>query len=431
MRGRDDRVVLTARFILRYYSPGTVLFGYPVSEGFVEKVLPWPFSSRPYTAPLFVENGFFSERPRRGKLYKLLRPLLFLLPAEVGHRFAFALLRLLSLLPGARWLVHRLYARRTPRLPVTVMGLDFPNPVGLAAGLDKNAEAPDMLAAFGFGFLELGTVTPRPQPGNPLPRLFRLGGARALINRMGFNNVGVAQFLNNLYRGERTCPVGVNIGKNRDTPNERAGEDYVTALRAVYPHADYIAVNVSSPNTPGLRELQGEESLEGLLRALKTEQDALSREHARYVPIALKIAPDLTDDQIAAIARLAAAHRVDAVIATNTTVARPGCEGDPLEQQEGGLSGAPLKALSTQVIRKLHGHLQGRIPIIGVGGIETADDAWEMLVAGASLVQLYTVLIYDGPGVVRDIVRGLLNKVRACGCSDLGEAVARAGKSRS
>lgn len=355
-------------------------------------------------------------------MYALLRKLLFRLDAEFSHHLVFSLLRAFYRLPG----VGRLLRRQVPSLPVEVMGIKFPNPVGLAAGLDKNADLAPMLADFGFGFLELGTVTPRPQPGSPKPRLFRLPQHRALLNRMGFNNVGVAQFLNNLYQWEPTCPVGINVGKNKDTSIEHAAEDYLSALHVVYPHADYVTINISSPNTAGLRELQNQENFEELLRALKAEQAALAKTHEHYVPIAVKIAPDLDDNQIAAIATLVQKHRIDAVIATNTTVTRPGLEGEKLAQQAGGLSGRPLKSPSTDVIRKLYGHLQGKIPIIGVGGIETANDAWEKLVAGADLVQLYSVLIYEGPKVVREIIKGLMNKVTTSGCATLAEAVSKA-----
>ncbi|MBI3575963.1 MAG: quinone-dependent dihydroorotate dehydrogenase [Gammaproteobacteria bacterium] len=352
----------------------------------------------------------------------MLRKLLFRLDAEFSHHLVFSLLRALYRLPG----VSRLLRRHTPSLPVEVMGLKFPNPIGLAAGLDKNADLAPILANFGFGFLELGSVTPRPQPGNPRPRLFRLPAHRALINRMGFNSAGLAQFLNNEYQWECACPIGINIGKNKDTPLEHAVEDYLIALRAVYPHAAYVAINISSPNTPGLRELQNQENFDELLRALKTEQAALAKTHDHYVPMAVKIAPDLDDDQIAAIATLVQKHRIDAVIATNTTITRPGLEEEKLAQQAGGLSGRPLKPLSTGVIRKLYGHLQGKIPIIGVGGIETVEDAWEKLVAGADLVQIYSVLIYEGPDVVRKIIEGLAEKVSASGCITLADAIAKA-----
>lgn len=329
-------------------------------------------------------------------------------------------------LPGVSPAVRAIYANRTPSLPVEVMGLTFPNPVGLAAGLDKDGRHVRPLADLGFGWLELGTVTPRAQPGNPEPRMFRLVTERALINRMGFNNPGVDAFVRNIGAGAKPCLLGINIGKNRDTPIERAIEDYVHALRAVYIHAAYVAVNVSSPNTPGLRALQGQSQLEELLGALKLEQAALTRAHGLYVPIALKIAPDLTDEQLSAIARLVLAHRFDAVIATNTTLARPGVGHTLLAGEAGGLSGRPLKERATVVIHKLHAQLQGRIPIIGVGGIENADDAWEKLLAGADLVQIYTALIYEGPGIVARIVGGLAERVRASGHASLAEAVAAA-----
>lgn len=363
--------------------------------------------------------------------YRLLRPLLFRLPAETSHHLTFSLLHLFYRLPGTGVVTRAMFARQSTALPVTVMGLNFPNPVGLAAGLDKNAEYVQPLSDFGFGFLELGTVTPRPQPGNPKPRMFRLPHQAALINRMGFNNVGIDRFLVNLARGEKSCPVGINIGKNRDTPVERAVEDYRTALRAAYPHADYIAVNISSPNTAGLRDLQNEKNLEELLRALKAEQAGLAEKHGRYVPIALKIAPDLDDTQIAAIARLVLEHKFDAVIATNTTITRPGLSNDPQAHQSGGLSGRPLRPLSTNIIRRLYGQLQGNVPIIGVGGIENAEDAWDKLVAGADLIQVYTALIYAGPCVVQNIVRGLAERVQASGLPTLAEAVAQARRQQS
>lgn len=361
--------------------------------------------------------------------YRFLRPLLFRFPAETSHRLIFTLLSFLYRPPGMGALVRSLFIRHLPTLPVSIMGLTFPNPVGLAAGLDKNAEHIRPLSDFGFGFLEVGTVTPRPQPGNPAPRMFRLARHAAIINRMGFNNVGVYRLITNLVRQGKPCPVGINIGKNRDTPAEQAVDDYLSALQAVYAHADYVAVNISSPNTAGLRDLQNEASLDALLRALKAEQAVLAEKHGRYVPIALKIAPDLDDAQIAAIAGRVLEHRFDAVIATNTTIARPGLTQEPLAAEAGGLSGRPLKPLSTEIIRKLHAHLRGKVPIIGVGGIESADDAWEKLLAGADLIQVYTGFIYEGPCLVREIVRGLAERTAAAGCRDLAEAVARARNS--
>jgi dihydroorotate dehydrogenase len=358
-------------------------------------------------------------------LYKLLRPLLFQLDPEASHRLTFQLLRLYHAAPGARALVCA-----PPALPTQVMGLDFANPVGLAAGLDKNAECVGPFADLGFGFVELGTVTPRAQAGNPLPRLFRLTAARALINRMGFPNGGLDAFLANLKSWRRTCPVGINIGKNKDTPNERALDDYLACLRAVYLHADYVTVNISSPNTPGLRALQEGNQLETLLDGLQRERAALAATHGRRVPLALKIAPDLDAEQLAGIARLMLEHEFDAVIATNTTVARPALDNEPLAKQAGGLSGRPLRQLSTEAIGTLYRHLQGKIPIIGVGGIENTDDAWEKLAAGADAVQIFTALIYEGPAVVRRIVNGLAHKVAATGSTTLAQALAKARAQR-
>jgi dihydroorotate dehydrogenase len=352
-------------------------------------------------------------------LYSLLRPLLFRLDPETAHRLTLDALKTLRHTPGR----HALLCHAPPKVPVEVMGLKFDNPVGLAAGLDKNGECADMLAEFGFGFIEVGTVTPRPQPGNPPPRVFRLPAHHAIINRLGFNNQGVDALVAHLKQYRPRCPVGINIGRNKDTPNERALDDYLAALRAVYPHADYVTINISSPNTPGLRALQEGGALEALLSAIKAEQAVLARSHGRRVPIALKVAPDLDDEQLAEIARLLLAHEFDAVIATNTTIARPGLEGEALAREAGGLSGRPLKDLSTAVIRKLHGHLQGKVPIIGVGGIETTDDAWEKLVAGAQLVQIYTGFIYEGTGLVSRLVEGLARRVAQSGAGSLAEAV--------
>ena len=359
-------------------------------------------------------------------MYSLIRPLLFALDAERSHDLTLGLLRATYRVPGARALLRRCYADHTPSLPVEVMGMRFPNPVGLAAGLDKEARCLAPLLDFGFGFLELGTVTPQPQPGNPKPRLFRLTRHAAIINRMGFNSSGLVAFLANLAAQPRRGIIGINLGKNKLTPDAQAIDDYLAGLRAVYAHADYVTLNISSPNTPGLRALQNEAPLAALLAALKNEQGLLTRTHGRHVPIALKIAPDLDDIGIDAIARLLVEHNMDAVIATNTTIARPGLEHEPRSRETGGLSGQPLCALSTQVIRRLHATLQGRIPIIGVGGISNADDTWEKLVAGADLIQLYTAFIYRGPGVVGEIVRGLAEKVRAHGATNMAEALRRA-----
>jgi dihydroorotate dehydrogenase len=334
-------------------------------------------------------------------LYDLVRPLLFRLDAERAHHFTLQALQTTSL--GGRLAAPAMPACRTRR----VMGLDFPNPVGLAAGLDKNGAYIDVLASLGFGFIEIGTVTPRPQPGNPRPRLFRLPAAQAIINRFGFNNDGVDALLNNVRRARYRGILGINIGKNFDTPNERAVEDYLSCLRKVYRHASYVAVNISSPNTKNLRQLQEKDALQSLLGTLKQEQAALATQHGKYVPIALKIAPDLEPEQIAEIAGLLLDNQFDGVIATNTTLSRQGVEGLPNAAESGGLSGAPVRLKSTEVIRQLHAALGDAIPIIGVGGILQGQDAQEKMAAGASLVQVYSGLIYRGPALVREICAAL------------------------
>jgi dihydroorotate dehydrogenase len=287
------------------------------------------------------------------------------------------------------------------------MGLEFPNPVGLAAGLDKDAAHVDALAAMGFGFVEVGTVTPRPQPGNPRPRLFRLPQARALINRFGFNNVGLDAFIENLSRRRSRGILGINIGRNFDTPNERAADDYAACLERVYAHASYVAVNVSSPNTKGLRELQEKDELEALLARLTGLRERLAERHGRRVPLALKVAPDLEDAQIGAIADAVRRHRFDAVIATNTSLSREGVEGLPHAQEAGGLSGAPIRQRATRVLAGFAAALKGEIALIGAGGILSGNDASEKIAAGASLVQLYTGLIYRGPGLIGDCVEAI------------------------
>jgi len=359
-------------------------------------------------------------------LYSLIRPLLFTLDAERAHDCTLRALQGVGRLPGGANLLRGLSGGTVPQLPIHTLGLDFPNPVGLAAGLDKGACCAGAFHALGFGFVELGTVTPRPQPGNPRPRLFRLPAHEAIINRMGFNSAGLDAFLAQLTAQPRHGLIGINLGRNKDTPAEHALDDYLTGLRAVYAQADYVTINISSPNTPGLRGLQEEPALAALLAGLKAEQNRLAAAHGRQVPLALKIAPDLDDHAIDAVAHLLLAHRLDAVIATNTTVNRPGLEHEPLAAEAGGLSGAPLRAPSTRVIRRLYATLQGKIPIIGVGGIYTAEHAWEKLVAGAELVQIYTALIYRGPGVVREILEGLGERVRASGADTLAVALRRA-----
>ncbi len=334
--------------------------------------------------------------------YGVLRPFLFALEAETAHHLTLAALRRvnrLGLAPAGK--------RPPEKCGRDVMGIRFPNPVGLAAGLDKNGDYIDALAALGFGFIEIGTVTPRPQPGNPRPRLFRLPAARALINRLGFNNDGVDRLVENVGRAEYRGVLGINIGKNADTPLERAADDYLACLRKVYPVASYVAANISSPNTQRLRELQQSDGLEPLLAALKREQRILAQAHGRHVPLAVKIAPDLDREQIVAVADALRRHEIEAAIATNTTLARDGVAGLPNAEEAGGLSGAPLAARSTTVVRELARALAGELPVIGVGGIMSAADADEKIAAGAQLVQLYTGLIYRGPGLVRECVAAL------------------------
>ncbi|MBI5625913.1 MAG: quinone-dependent dihydroorotate dehydrogenase [Nitrosomonadales bacterium] len=330
-------------------------------------------------------------------MHSLFRSALTRLAPETAHHLT------LSALESAYSLgLSRLIAKRPPDDPRTVMGLTFPNPVGLAAGLDKNGDCINGLAALGFGFIEIGTVTPLPQPGNPRPRLFRLPQANAIINRMGFNNDGVDKLVENVKRENYRGILGINIGKNAATPIEKAADDYLICLRKVYAHASYVTVNISSPNTKNLRQLQDEDALNNLLGLLKTEQNKLSDAHCKYVPIALKIAPDLTGEQIAQIARLLMRHRIDGVIATNTTLSRDGVENLENGKEAGGLSGTPVREKSTAVIRSLHQHLQGALPIIGVGGILTGADAAEKINAGASLVQIYSGLIYRGPELIAE-----------------------------
>jgi len=359
-------------------------------------------------------------------LYRLLRPILFALDAELSHRITLSLLALLGRIPGATALLRR----PIPALPVTVMGLDFANPLGLAAGLDKDARCARAFAAMGFGFVELGTVTPRPQPGNPKKRLFRLVPQQAIINRMGFNSSGLDVFLRNLRRRPRDIVIGINLGKNAATPLGQALDDYLAGMRAVYADADYITINISSPNTRDLRALQEGGHLDALLAGLKHTRGHLAAETGRMVPLALKIAPDLADEQIDYIAEAVLKHGIEAVIATNTTVSRPGLEGVALADESGGLSGAPLKDISTAVIARLYRNLQGKVPIIGVGGITGAEDAWEKLVAGADLLQLYSALVFHGPQVIAQVLNGLEQRVKQSGETSLAAAVNRA-RSRS
>ncbi len=342
-------------------------------------------------------------------LYKLARPFLFLLDAEVAHELTLSALQRGYDVGAARWL-----AKGIDPLPVSVMGLNFSNPVGLAAGLDKTGAHIDALGSFGFGFIEAGTVTPRPQPGNPKPRMFRLPRAHAVINRLGFNNQGADLFVDHVRRQrtfrERGGIVGLNIGKNAGTPIENALEDYRIGLRGIYEDADYVAVNISSPNTKELRSLQSARQLDGLLTGLTEERKRLEDRYGKRVPMAIKISPDLADASVPGIADQLVEHEMDAVIATNTTVARDKVHGQKHANESGGLSGCPLTERSTQVVHLLARHLQGALPIIGVGGVMSGADAVEKIRAGASLVQIYTGLIYSGPQLVAECIEAISNE---------------------
>lgn len=334
--------------------------------------------------------------------YPLLRPALFALTPECAHDLTLKLLNL-----SYRSGLSKLIAPRQPGKSFTLMGLDFKNPVGLAAGLDKNGDYIDALAALGFGFVEIGTVTPQPQSGNPKPRLFRLPEHRAIINRMGFNNQGLDHLLEQVRNRRSRSPLGINIGKNFDTPIEQAADDYLIGLRRAYPLADYVTLNISSPNTRNLRQLQQGDELAKLITAIKEEQLKLQSRHGKYTPLVLKIAPDLTAEELSHIAGLLLQFEIDGVIATNTTVDRDRIAGHPLAEEAGGLSGAPVKDKATAVVKALAGELDGKIPIIAAGGIMSADDAREKFAAGASLIQLYSGLIYRGPQLLTDILRVL------------------------
>jgi len=332
-------------------------------------------------------------------MYTLARELLFQLSPETSHELSVDLIG-----AGGRLGLNGLLCKAPANLPVRVMGLDFPNPVGLAAGLDKNGDAIDGFAQLGFGFIEIGTVTPRPQPGNPKPRLFRLQQAEAIINRMGFNNHGVDHLISRVKAAKFTGVLGINIGKNFDTPVERAVDDYLLCLDKVYAHASYVTVNVSSPNTPGLRSLQFGDSLKQLLEALRQRQEDLAQQHGKRVPLAIKIAPDMSDEETAQVAAALLDSGMDAVIATNTTLSREGVEGLAFANEAGGLSGAPVRDKSTHTVKVLAGELGGRLPIIAVGGITEGQHAAEKIAAGASLVQIYSGFIYKGPALIRQAV---------------------------
>ena len=338
-------------------------------------------------------------------LYALARPLLFAIDPEAAHNLTLPALRCAAALGLTSSIAKPLSD------PRTVMGITFPNPIGLAAGLDKDGAYIDGLATLGFGSIEVGTVTPRAQPGNPLPRMFRLPQANAIINRMGFNNGGVDTFVANVqasrFYQNKEGVLGLNIGKNADTPIERAVDDYLICLEKVYPYASYVTVNISSPNTKNLRQLQGASELDALLSQLKEAQQRLADQHKRYVPIALKIAPDIDSEQIQTIAHALLRHKMDGVIATNTTVNRDAVKNMKHAEETGGLSGSPVFESSNVVIRGLKKELGEAVPIIGVGGILSGEDAQTKINAGASLVQLYTGLIYRGPALIKECAAAL------------------------
>lgn len=332
-------------------------------------------------------------------MYDLLKHLLFRIDPEQSHHIALRSLKLAKQCKLSSLLAN------TIQNPKTVMGLTFKNPIGLAAGLDKNAEYIDALAALGFGFIEIGTVTPKPQLGNPKPRLFRLTKQEAIINRMGFNNKGVEYVARLLEQSQYRGILGVNIGKNKDTPLEKANEDYVIGFRELNRFASYITINISSPNTPGLRDLQQDDALISLLAALKYEQKKLLEKEQRYLPLVVKIAPDLTDEQIDSFANILLQQKIDGVIATNTTISRHGVENSVYANETGGLSGGPLGSRSTQVVARLFTTLQNQIPIIASGGVMNEQSGLEKLHAGAQLLQIYSGFIYSGPGLIGRLVK--------------------------
>lgn len=334
--------------------------------------------------------------------YPFVRKALFQLDAERAHNLTFQQLRRISGTP-----FERIIRQNIPAKPVVCMGLTFKNSLGLAAGLDKNGECIDVLGALGFGFIEIGTVTPRPQPGNDKPRIFRLPEAEGLINRMGFNNQGVDNLVENVKKAHFDGILGINIGKNKDTPVEQGQDDYLACMDKIYPYAGYIAINISSPNTPGLRTLQYGDALDSLLNSIKSKRQQLHEYHHKYVPVAVKIAPDLSEEELIQVADSLVRHNIDGVIATNTTLDRSLVQGMRYCDEVGGLSGRPVQLKSTEVIRRLSLELNNRLPIIGVGGIDSVISAREKMAAGASLVQIYSGFIYKGPSLIKEIVTHL------------------------
>jgi len=332
-------------------------------------------------------------------IYSIFRPILFLLNPEYAHYLVLKILKWLY----CPWLFNK-FRPQLLQKPIQILGLEFPNPVGLAAGFDKDGVCVDALLGMGFGFIEVGAVTPKPQPGNPKPRLFRLSKANALINHMGFNNLGVDQLVHQLKKRKGKGIVGVNIGKNKDTPLDQAQDDYRICFEKVYPYADYVTINISSPNTPGLRELQMETYLHDMLNQLKRDQERLAEQHDRHVPLLLKISPDLTMEQVEEVANIVLNHRIEGIIAVNTSKSRRGVNELKYANEKGGLSGEPIFPITLQVVERLHQILSDQVPIIAVGGILSADDAQSLFKAGAQLIQIYTGFIYRGPRLLREIV---------------------------
>lgn len=351
---------------------------------------------------------------------------MFRLDAELAHDITIEWLSRAGRFSVLRNLLKQLYGNRVASLPVDVMGIRFANPLGLAAGLDKNAQCISAMSALGFGHLELGTVTPLAQPGNPSPRLFRAPEHQAIVNRMGFNSGGIRPFLENVANTRKSLPLGINLGKNASTPIESAADDYISGLKQLYLYADYFTINISSPNTRNLRDLQSEDALDDLLEKLMRTRAELADEFSRIVPVAVKIAPDIEDSSIPALAGLLQQHGLDAVIATNTTIDHSGIADSPIADETGGLSGRPLRERANEVVALLFAELQGSIPIIGVGGISDAEDAWQRLISGAEMLQIYSSFIYQGPGIIADIVNGLARRVEQSGAASLQEAVAQA-----
>lgn len=358
---------------------------------------------------------------------RMAKPIFFRMDPETAHHWTIGGMNAIGKIPGSLGLLNMMYGvQETPELAMDLWGIRFPHPIGLAAGLDKNGQAVRGFSSIGFGFVEVGTVTPKPQPGNELPRLFRLPQDEALINRMGFNNLGAEYLANQLANiqklKQQRIPIAVNIGKNKLTSNEAAMNDYIACIRILYPYGDFFVVNISSPNTPDLRKLQHGAELRQLLDAVTQEMDVQKEKYQRQLPILVKIAPDLSDGELEQVVETLSASRISGIIATNTTLSRDGLTHRNL-QETGGMSGKPLAKRSTEVIRSIYKLTEGHMPIIGSGGVFTAEDAYEKIKAGASLVEIYTALIYRGPGVNREITRGLSRLLRRDGLTHISEAV--------